>query len=147
MPPGFSWIDEPHLAAMAYPHSPEDIVWLRSQGIEVIVSLTETPAPRAWINEAGLMLVHVPVPDMTAPDAEQFETILDAIEQANASGLGVAVHCAAGRGRTGTVVAAYLVRDGMSADQAIAKTRMLRPGSIETYAQEEAVQDYARRRR
>jgi len=145
MPPGFSWIDEPNLAAMAYPDSPEDVAWLRTQGIEVLVSLTETPAPRGWVNEAGLMLVHVPIPDMTAPDLKQFDQVLDAVEQANAAGLGVVIHCAAGRGRTGTVVAAYFVRDGLSAVQAIQKTRMLRPGSIETDAQELAIINYARR--
>jgi atypical dual specificity phosphatase len=147
MPPNFSWIDQPRLAAMAFPDSAEDVAWLRRHGIEVLLSLTEVPPPREWINDAGLMLVHVPVPDMTAPSARQLDKILDAIQQAHASNLGVAVHCAAGRGRTGTVVAAYLVASGLSARDAIEKTRSLRPGSIESREQEELIEALARRKK
>lgn len=145
MPPGFSWVDEPRLAALGYPDSPAEIAWLRQQGIEVLISLTERAPPRSWVNEAGMMSVHVPVVDMGAPTQEQLDTIVDAIRAANAAGLGVAVHCAAGRGRTGTVVAAYFVARGATAEDAIAQTRRLRPGSIETFAQMEAVEQYARR--
>lgn len=145
MPPNFSWVDAPHLAAHGYPDSAEDILWLREQGIEILISLTETPAPRKWVNDAGLMLVHVPVPDMTAPDDEQFQLIFATFERARTAGLGVAVHCAAGRGRTGVVLASYFIARGDTAREAIRKVRNLRPGSIETREQEEAIEDLARR--
>jgi atypical dual specificity phosphatase len=139
MPPGFSWIDPPHLAALAFPDSADDLRWLRQNKIEVLISLTETATPRNWINEAGLMLVHVPVPDMEAPSERQFTSILDTIQRANKAGMGVAVHCAAGKGRTGTVLAAYFVQQGLTARRAIEKVRELRPGSIETTDQEQAI--------
>ncbi|HYV34507.1 MAG TPA: protein phosphatase, partial [Gemmataceae bacterium] len=60
-PHGFSWIEQPLLAALGRPDSLEELQWLRQQGLEVLVSLTEDPPRRMWINEAGLMLVHVPV--------------------------------------------------------------------------------------
>lgn len=145
MPPGFSWVEQPHFAALAYPDSSEDIAWLRRHGIEVLISLTESPAPRHWVNDAGIMLVHEPVPDMNAPSEEQLEKIITTIQQANAANLGAAVHCAAGRGRTGTVVAAYFVTKGLTAQEAIDTTRRLRPGSIETHAQEDAVIAFAQR--
>ena len=146
MPPGFTWVDRPHLAALAYPDAADDLLWLRRNGIEVLVSLTESPAPRRWVNEAGIMSVHVPVEDMAAPNERQFEIILDTIRRANASGMGAAVHCAAGRGRTGTVLAAYFVSLGLSAEDAIQKVRELRPGSIETTEQALAVEAFERRR-
>jgi atypical dual specificity phosphatase len=146
MPPGFSWVDEPYLAALAHPEATEDLVWLRRQGVDVLISLSENPPPRSWINDAGLMAVHVPVPDMTAPSEEQLETCVDVISRARKAGMGVAVHCAAGRGRTGTVLAAYLVSTGQTAADAIARIRELRPGSVETPDQEEAIERYARRR-
>jgi atypical dual specificity phosphatase len=59
--------------------------------------------------------------------------------------MGVAVHCTAGKGRTGTVLAAYLVTTGLSAHAAIDRVRHLRPGSVETPDQEEAVEEFARR--
>lgn len=146
-PPGFSWIDKPHVAALAFPDSADDLRWLRRNGVEVLISLTETPAPRQWVNEAGLMLVHVPVPDMGAPSHRQFETILDTIQRANQSGLGVAIHCAAGKGRTGTALAAYFVGQGLSAAAAIEKVRDLRQGSIETTDQALAVEEFERKRK
>ncbi|MCI0704645.1 MAG: dual specificity protein phosphatase family protein [Planctomycetia bacterium] len=144
-PPGFSWVDSPRLAALAYPHSADDLRWLRAHGIDVLLSLTESPLPRQWVNEAGMLAVSVPVPDMEAPTERQFDLILSTIRRANASGLGVAIHCAAGLGRTGTVLAAYFVARGLEPREAVAKVRELRPGSIETTEQERAIEYYARR--
>jgi atypical dual specificity phosphatase len=59
----------------------------------------------------------------------------------------VAVHCGAGLGRTGAVLAAYFVARGMTANNAVGRVRRLRPGSIETDEQAEAVELYARRKR
>ncbi len=63
-PYGFSWITEPLIAALALPESEEDLDWLRKHGIEVLISLTEDPPRPDWVEEAGLLLVHVPVTDM-----------------------------------------------------------------------------------
>ena len=55
----------------------------------------------------------------------------------------VGVHCAMGCGRTGTILACYLVAsEGYSADDAIIEARKRRKGSIETRRQEQAVRDY-----
>jgi atypical dual specificity phosphatase len=144
-PPGFSWVDKPHLAALALPESAADLAWLRRSGVEILISLTETPIPRQWVNEAGLMAVNVPVPDMEAPTDRQLDHLLDTIRKANASRMGVAVHCGAGLGRTGTVLAAYFVARGMTPKEAVARVRELRPGSVETAEQERAVESFARR--
>jgi atypical dual specificity phosphatase len=145
-PSGFSWIDKPHLAAMACPATPEELHWLRSQGIELLLSLTEDRLRRDWVNDAGLLVFHEPIPDMAAPDQEQLDRCVSAIERARAQNLGVAVHCGAGLGRTGVIVACYLVSQGMSAQNAIARVRRLRPGSIETEDQADAVVEFARRK-
>lgn len=146
-PPGFSWVDPPHLAAMAMPDSAADLTWLRRHKIEVLVSLTEAPPPRHWVNDAGLLVVHVPVPDMEAPTDRQLDHVLATIRKANTSGMGVVIHCAAGLGRTGTVLAAYFVAQGLPPREAIEKVRDLRPGSVETIEQERAIERFASRDR
>lgn len=144
-PLGFSWVERPHLAALAMPELADDLEWLRDQGIDVLISLTEELPPRHWVNDAGLLSVHIPVPDMTPPTPRQIETILDTFHRAVRSGMGVAIHCSAGKGRTGTALAAYFVTQGMSADDAIDKVRKLRKGSVETDEQEDAVRQFQER--
>jgi atypical dual specificity phosphatase len=145
-PHGFTWIDQPLLAALGRPESLEELEWLRQQGIEILISLTEEPPRRQWINEAGLMLVHVPVVDMEAPTQDDLDRCLTTIRRAHERQMGVGVHCGAGLGRTGVILACYFITKDMSAKNAIARVRRLRPGSIETPAQEDAVNEFARRR-
>lgn len=58
----------------------------------------------------------------------------------------VGVHCALGFGRTGTMLACYLVKERrLAAGDAIAEIRRLRPGSIETFEQEKAVFQFYQR--
>ena len=146
-PNGFTWVEKPHLAAMARPSEAEELTWLRKQGIELLIALTEDPPRRDWVNDAGLLVMHVPVEDMEAPTQGQLDRCVSAIERANGQGMGVAVHCGAGLGRTGVVLACYFVSKGLSAPNAIARVRRLRPGSVETDDQEVAVEEFARSRR
>jgi len=145
-PDGFSWIERPLLAAMARPEGLEELQWLRREGIELLISLTEDPLRRDWINEAGLMGMHLPVEDMQPPSPEQLEQCLSAVRRAHDKNMGVGIHCGAGLGRTGVVVACYLIANkGLSAKNAIARVRRLRPGSIETDQQEEAIHTFEQR--
>jgi atypical dual specificity phosphatase len=146
-PTGFSWIEPPLLAASAMPYGAEELVWLRGQGIDILLSLSEEPPPHRWIDDAGLMLVHVPVPDFEAPTQSQFEKCLSIIQRGFDTKMGVNVHCHAGKGRTGTVLAAYFAAKGMPPRDAIQHVRNLRPGSIETPEQEQAILEFIRTRR
>lgn len=147
MPPqGFSWVEKPLLAALGRPSDADDMAWLRHQGVELLIALTEDPPRRDWVNDAGLLVMHVPVVDMEAPTQAQLDRCVSAIERANGRSMGVAVHCGAGLGRTGVILAGFLVAQGLSAQNAIAKVRRLRPGSVETDEQAEAVVEFARRR-
>lgn len=146
-PDGFSWVEKPLLAALARPTSADDLHWLRDNGVQVLLSLTEDRPRRDWTEEASLLVFHEPLEDMAPPTQEQLDRAVSAIERAVSQNMAVAVHCGAGLGRTGTVLAAYLVAKGATAKNAIARIRRLRPGSIETEEQSEAVEVFARRKR
>jgi len=85
----------------------------------------------------------LPVADFTPPSHEQLRAGVAAIRESLAAGNRVAVHCGAGLGRTGTLLATYLVSEGVNAEAAISQVRQARPGSIETPAQEAAVRQFA----
>ena len=74
---------------------------------------------------------HIPIVDMTAPSPLQLLQALDAIDQAHADGRAVLVHCAAGQGRTGTVLAAWRIRQGATTDAAIAEIRLVCDRAVE----------------
>jgi atypical dual specificity phosphatase len=145
-PDGFSWIDRPHLAACARPADADEFSWLRQQGIQILLTLSEDRPRRHWVDAAGLLVVHIPIIDMDAPTQEQIDRAISTLQRARAHGMAIAVHCTAGLGRTGTILAAYLVSQGFTPAAAIARVRELRPGSIETVEQEESIIEYARRR-
>ena len=146
--PGFSWVEKETLAAMARPGRQRDLevdmAWLQSAGIMVLVSLTEEPVPENVLEKYGMIGLHLPVEDFTPPTLEQIDRFLEEVDRAKREDFALGIHCTAGKGRTGTMLAAYLVTQGLSAEEAIEEIRKLRPGSVETPDQEERVAEFAR---
>ncbi len=71
---------------------------------------------------------------------------LSFIDQQRLLGRAVDVHCLAGQGRTGTVLAAYLIRRGMPPDAAVQEVRVRCPGAVGSDLQEQALRLFAARR-
>ncbi len=61
----------------------------------------------------------ISIPDRGVPSHETMNGILDTIDDALSKGRKVYLHCWGGVGRTGTVVGCYLVRHGMTSEQAL----------------------------
>jgi atypical dual specificity phosphatase len=124
----------------------DDLDWLREQGIGAVLSMTETPLAEGALERHGLAGLHVPVDDMTAPTPEQFEQALGFIDRQQGLGYAVAVHCLMGQGRTGTILAAYLIRAGATPEAALRELRRVCPGAVENAEQEKALRAFAIRR-
>ena len=144
-PRNFSFVIEGVLAGLARPCE-DGLAALPSQGITGLVSLTEAPLDRDAVARQGLEYLHLPVRDFAAPSTEVVKTFVDFVRRVSAGrGGAVAVHCGSGMGRTGTMLACFLVSEGRGAEEAVAEVRRLRPGSIETDAQEQAVRAWESR--
>lgn len=140
-PTNFSWLIEEKLAGSGIPTSFDELEWVLNQGIKSIVTMTENPLPENWIKEIGYL--HVPTPDFTAPNMEEIDNAVDFIHNNILEEQAVMVHCAAGMGRAGTILACYLVKyQKYSAQEAIEKVREERPGSIQSDVQEMAITFY-----
>lgn len=142
-PPGVSWLAEGEVAACAYPRDEAALAGLASQGVTLLINLHERAHDPAILARHGLAERHLPVRDFTPPTPAQLAEGVAAIEGAVAAGGRVAVHCGAGLGRTGTLLACYLARRGLPAGEAIARVRAARPGAVETAGQVAAVEAFA----
>ena len=136
----FGWVVHGSLAGAQGPTNNRDLMFLKLQSIGAIVRMEEQT-----ISGAGLELVDMyePVTDFTPPNPEQIDRMVSFIsEQIETWERPVVVTCYAGLGRTGTVLACYLVYSGYSSEQAIRLVRELRPSSIQTREQQDAVFQY-----
>ncbi len=148
----FTYVIPHQLAGMAQPGQidplADDLQFLVDEGIGALVSLTLSPLDTDQVAVAGLRYLHLPVEDFSAPGIEQVDAFVGfAQTMISVEDRAVAIHCGAGCGRTGTMLACYLVKTGLRAEAALADVRELRPGSVETPGQEAAIYQYEERLR
>ncbi len=124
-----------NIGGCAMPRSANDIQWLKDKGISAILTLVERSLPTDWLND--FISLHIPVQDFCPPTIEQLNLCVDFLKDCIKANKKPVVHCMMGYGRTGTILAAYLISEGMTANDAIAKVRRRRSGAIETYEQED----------
>jgi atypical dual specificity phosphatase len=117
---------------------------LYSAGVRAIVSLLNIPNDAAVYESAGFSFCCLPVPDGGAPTPEQALDFVQFVEAQRKSQRPVAVHCEAGLGRTGTLLAVYLIAQGDSAEVAIRRVREVERVAVETPRQIYFLESFAR---
>ncbi len=136
--PNSYWVEPGRLLAGEYPGSRsraetmDRIRRLLHAGVTTFIDLTqagELPDYAAFLRaESSIPIEHHrwPIVDHgVPPSAHYMVEILDAISAARAQDRCVYVHCRAGIGRTGTTIACYLTRSGLTADQALDQLQRL----------------------
>jgi atypical dual specificity phosphatase len=142
-PTNFSWVIEGKLAGCGLPVTENEFKWIVDKGIKSIVTIREVPLPSGWFDGSDIDYLHLRVEDFGAPSVEEMDEAVNFIDKKIRSGRSVLVHCAAGKGRTGAVLAAYLVKkQTLTAKQAIEKIRIMRPGSVQSIMQETSLSMY-----
>ena len=142
-PDKFSWLIKSKLAGSGIPTSINEVQWVLDQGIKSIVTIREEPLDESWTRDINYL--HVLSNDMGVPEFNDLIHTVDFIHRRITSNEPVLVHCLAGMGRTGVILACYLVKyQNMSADEATQKVRKERPGSIQSYPQEEIIFQFAK---
>lgn len=147
-PRGFLWLKRGKLAGTPRPgivsDLEHDLAALRRAGISVLITLTQRPMESAPLAAHGLHHLWSPIPDMRAPSLEQATELCVKIEEFLAAQMAVAVHCRAGLGRTGTILACYLIWEGQEALAALESARRIQPNWVQSPEQAEFLEDFAR---
>ncbi len=140
-PTNFSWVIDGLLAGSGVPNSEEEIFWIKEKGIKAVLTLIKEPLSQSWI--AGIDYSHIPIIDKSAPGINEIDEAVNFVDTCLKDKKSIMVHCRAGKGRTGTILIAYMIKiNGLDTDSAIHKIEEMRPGSLEDTSQEMALKKY-----
>ena len=119
---------EEHIYAGEYPFAANQMFGikkldvLKSIGVTTIIDLTECGELFDYSNiVSDINHYKFPIKDRNIPDSfENVYKLMSSIDNAKSENSTIYIHCWGGVGRTGTIVACWLVYNGMAANEALA---------------------------
>ncbi|PSM31312.1 ATP-binding cassette domain-containing protein, partial [Haliangium sp. UPWRP_2] len=135
-PRGFRWLRQGALAGMPAPGLTNDLEYdldlIHQTGITHLVTLTTEALPEAPLQARGIASLFFPIEDMDAPALPEALALCRQVAGLLEKGHAVGYHCKAGMGRTGTMLAAQLVFEGLGASDALTQARSVERGWVQS---------------
>ena len=139
----FFWLIPQKIAGGSLPKEFQDIEQLQKKKIRHIISLILDPSKIQELSaKFGIKAHSIPIKDWGIPSHSQIQQFLTIIAENLANDEATFVHCLGGCGRTGTMLALYLVESGYKSADALEEVRLIRPCSVETEEQENLVLNF-----
>lgn len=114
------WVIPGKLAGVRKPTA-EELVELKNAGMGAIVSVFHDSSNLDLYQQAGISYLWLPIEVDSVPSQKQMQEFESFVESQNRLDHAVAVHCSTGKHRTGTILAAYLIKSDWSYKDAMKK--------------------------
>ncbi|VAW69562.1 hypothetical protein MNBD_GAMMA09-2519 [hydrothermal vent metagenome] len=146
-PRGFLWLLKGQLAGTPLPgvffETDYDLKALQRVGVTQLLSTTQRKVDTDLAEKYHISVKAFPIKDMGVPTLDEAVTICQYIEDKITQGEVVAVHCRAGLGRTGTVLALYLIWKNNDALSALETVRNIEPRWVQSEQQVKFLDDFS----
>ena len=139
---GLGWLVDGQLAGVEG-DADVDLHALQQCGVTVLISLTDKDVDQAALSRHHMRNVHLPVHDRQPPTVPQLRMLMLKMQGLLQRGEVVAVHCRAGLGCTGSVLAAWAIFEGATAGDALQRVRHINPNYVQSPPQESVLLAYA----
>lgn len=128
------WVIPGKLAGVRKPTAAE-LRELQAVGIGAIVSVMHDRANLELYERENIPHLWLPIQIASSPSRSQVEELTNFVDRYHRQGVGTAIHCTGGLHRTGTMLAAYLIWNGSSNDDAIQTIETANPLAVLELAQ------------
>lgn len=146
-PRNFLWLKKGLLAGTPQPGIMTDLDYdlkaLQRVGITKLITLLEKPLDAEHMKQFGVDCLWFPINDMEAPTIKEAMKWCQRIEDFIQNDEVTAYHCKAGMGRTGTMLTAQLIWEGLDALTALEKARKIEPRWVQSDVQAKFLEEFS----